>query len=544
LSAHSQLRTPQGDGEVLAVPPLSDVGRLLEENRRRLAAFENGTAGPFGRSWAELRRDARGAVVEAALQYLGRAHGGGHRHGPPTTFRYGVPLLLAGHQPELYHPGVWVKNFAINGLARAHGLAPVNLIIDSDAIKSTALRVPAPAELSADGEPHLRTVLFDRWTGDVPWEEQDVADAGLFDTFADRAMEVLRPWDWRPLLPEVWADVRQQRKTTSNLGECFNAARRRLELAWGCYNLEVPMSALCRTTPFHVFACHLLANLPRFVAVHNAALHAYRARNGIRRGNQPAADLTADDGWLEAPLWGWCAGDRSRHRLFVRSRAGRIELRAGRTAWPSLPADGEQMVAELGPLEELGHKVRTRAFTTTLFARMLLADLFVHGIGGGKYDEVTDELIRGFYECEPPSFLVLSATLRLPPANLIRGDLAGECHRLAWERRDLHWNPQRHLDDGLRDDRQVQHLTAEKQAWIQRPVATVGQRRERFVMLRQLNDFLRQPLEIVERQRTEELAVCQRRFAAQTVLRRRDHAFCLYPESTLRPFCTQFLQMK
>ena len=27
------------------------------------------------------------------------------------------PLLLAGHQPELSHPGVWVKNFALNGLA-------------------------------------------------------------------------------------------------------------------------------------------------------------------------------------------------------------------------------------------------------------------------------------------------------------------------------------------------------------------------------------------------------------------------------------------
>src|SRR5262249_2863990 len=49
--------------------------------------------------------------------------------------------------------------------------------------------------------------------------------------------------------------------------------------------------------------------------------------------------------------------------------------------------------------------------------RLFLADLFVHGIGGGKYDEITDELVRRFYGGEPPDFLVLSATLWLPVAH-------------------------------------------------------------------------------------------------------------------------------
>ena len=52
--------------------------------------------------------------------------------------------------------------------------------------------------------------------------------------------------------------------------------------------------------------------------------------------------------------------------------------------------------------------------TTTLFARLLLADMFIHGLGGGKYDELTDSLMRDFYGIEPPSFLVLTGTLRLP----------------------------------------------------------------------------------------------------------------------------------
>ena len=49
-----------------------------------------------------------------------------------------------------------------------------------------------------------------------------------------------------------------------------------------------------------------------------------------------------------------------------------------------------------------------------MFARMLVGDVFLHGIGGGKYDELTDVLIQRFYSVQPPRYLVLSATLRLP----------------------------------------------------------------------------------------------------------------------------------
>ena len=44
-----------------------------------------------------------------------------------------------------------------------------------------------------------------------------------------------------------------------------------------------------------------------------------------------------------------------------------------------------------------GIRLRTRALTTTMFARFLLGDLFVHGIGGAKYDELGDEIARGFF---------------------------------------------------------------------------------------------------------------------------------------------------
>ena len=53
-----------------------------------------------------------------------------------------TPLVVTGHQPELFHPGVWVKNFATAAIARAHGGLGLNLIVDNDLPKSASIRVP------------------------------------------------------------------------------------------------------------------------------------------------------------------------------------------------------------------------------------------------------------------------------------------------------------------------------------------------------------------------------------------------------------------
>jgi hypothetical protein len=524
LSAGDPPRAPAQDGAVVARPPLSEAGALLERNRGLLRA------GPdlLGRPWPDLRRLAREEVVRAAADYMAR-------RGEPVPAAGAASLVLAGHQPELFHPGVWVKNFALQGLARRHGVTPLNLVVDNDTVKATALRVPGRAGVEAP-RPHAVAVPFDRWAGEAPYEERAVADPELFASFADRAMAVLAGWGYSPLLPTFWAGVLRQKEKGPLLGECFAGARREFERAWGCHNLEVPLSAVCRTEAFAWFGCHLLAELPRFHALHDERVRAYRARHGIRSRNHPVPDLAAEGDWLEAPLWGWRRGGTRRGRVFARLRPDRVELRVSGEQWPALPRGGPAAVAAWRGLEGQGLKVRSRALTTTLFARLLLADLFIHGIGGGKYDELTDELIRGFYGVEAPAFVVLSATRLLPlPAPRASPE---ECRRLAHELRDVHYNPQRHL--GIEADRRLRELAREKEAWYDRQPADARGRRERFAALRGLTARLREPLLGRERRLRAERAECERRLAANAVLRRRDYAFPLYPEAALRPFCTQF----
>jgi hypothetical protein len=533
--APRRLRAPQHSGAIVAEPPLASAGNLLSDNRKVLA---EAPAPLLGRSWDELRAQARQAAVSCAQDYLRSA-------GEPTETWGNNSLVMAGHQPDLFHPGVWIKNFALHGLARAHNATPINLVVDNDTAKSTALRVPTCGN-EHNHSPHVVQIPFDHWTGEVPYEERPVRDERLFESLPDNLAPLTKEWGFVPLLPRLWDEARRQAKRTQFLGERVVAARRSIERQWGCHNLELPVSLLCRTEPFAWFTYHLLSELPRFHAVHNACVHEYRQTYGIRSRNHPVPDLASEGDWLEAPFWGWRADTAARRgRLFCRLRSHALELRLQQGTWPSLPAinvgDPAAGVWALQDLERRGFKVRSRALTNTLFARLFLCDLFVHGIGGGKYDELTDEIIRRFYGCRPPAFLVLSGTLLLP-LETAPGP-TGSCRRLRHELRDIYYNPQRHLANGAQETTAERELAAQKAAWIVRPTPDARRRKERFENLRALTEKLRTHVGPQATAVEQQLVQCEHRLHLSEVMLRRDYPFCLYPEESLRSFCTQFLEI-
>jgi hypothetical protein len=208
-----------------------------------------------------------------------------------------------------------------------------------------------------------------------------------------------------------------------------------------------------------------------------------------------------------------------------------LELRVGADHWPTLPAN--KTVSQWKDLENHGFKVRSRALTNTLYARLFVGDLFIHGIGGAKYDELTDEISRRFFGVAPPEYLVLSATKLLPvpryPVHI------ADVQRLTRRVRDLKCNPQRFVQED-----EVRELVAEKQSWITRQPEGARARRERFEALRRVTQSLRPHVFSQWYAAKRDLDLCKQQLQANAVLNRRDYAFCLFPEGELRPFVTQF----
>lgn len=191
---------------------------------------------------------------------------------------------------------------------------------------------------------------------------------------------------------------------------------------------------------------------------------------------------------------------------------------------------GTRLCWDWRELHATGWKVRPRALTTTLFARLLLADAFLHGIGGALYDVLTDELIRRFYGIEAPGYAVVSATRYLPlPLFPSRGP---DYQRVRRESRDLRWNPQK-LDP-------QSDLAREKERWQRETPHSTADRRARYRELRRLTGLLRETVPQEELVRCERrLAQCCQELSANAVLRRRDAAFVLYPASALRSLSDQ-----
>jgi hypothetical protein len=533
----SRLRAPREDSCVLAEPPLSEIGRLLSDNQNRL---NSPSLRILGRPLDGLRRDIRFEILGTAHEYMRQA--GQPADSAPRPFPL-TPLFLAGHQPELFHAGVWCKNFALHGLASQHGAAAINLIVDNDTVKSTALHLPEIESLDPSHPAvHRATIPFDHWLGELPYEENSVQDEELFANFAERTMAVCRSWPYTPLLPRFWQQACLQARRTPLLGERLAAARRTIERQWNCQNLELPVSKLSQTESFAWFAVHLLADLPRFHETYNAAVRDHRKQHGVRSKNHPVPDLAAEGEWLEVPLWAWRGGERHRQRLFARRNQGTIDLRAGNDAWPRLPDpnDPGQCVGAWQELEPRGFKARPRALTMTMFSRLFVGDLFIHGVGGGKYDELTDEIIRRFYGIEPPAFLILTATLLLPlPAFSAKVEQQRELHRTL---RKLHYNSQRYVP--WANSESGNRLVDEKLQWINMQPANRQERRERFETLRALNEKMWPFVADRKRDAQAHLAQVEAQLHANAILQRREYAFCLFPEQKLRGFYSQFLMPK
>ncbi len=558
-----RLRAPSEQCETLAIPPLNEMPAAVASNREQIASWNYNW---LGKPLHDLRRLAREDAITAARQYTDWLDSLSPLSRFPSFKREGrgetpradnAPLILSGHQPELIHPGVWAKNFTLDGLAQSTGGCGLHLIVDNDALRSTRIAVP----IGSRAHPAIEFIPFDADAGSSPWEKAVVRDEALFASFAHRVSSALACWPISPLLRSIWpaacAAITSTNPRRATLADALTAARHAIERHWGLNNLELPMSRLCHTEGFAWFVCRLFSDVRKLHADYNAIVETYRRVNRIRSVSHPVPNLVGDsatssNNWLEVPLWVWRESDSRRQRLFAKATASHVTLSDGREVLASLPlsADGtaDRAVSQLRDLFANGLNIRTRALTTTMFARVCLGDIFLHGLGGAKYDEMTDRLIARLFGLTPPSYLTVTATMHLPLASwdVSPVDVAELRHRL-W---DFDHNAERHVPSTCWPEArrvEVEALLSERRGLIaeqieQDAMAATRLRRhtrsENFQRCRRLKALNRRLAELAGDTRRNLVAAVQTARScldANSILRSREYSFCLFPEESLRP---------
>jgi hypothetical protein len=510
--AHRRIRAPREHGQALIEPARGEIAAILTGNRKlsshKLPRSKHLADGFVG----QARRDLIAAAADHTRQYRDIAAL------PDVT----APLLMAGHQPELFHAGVWFKNFLLSSLGAAHQATAINLIVDNDTVNGPAIRVPSGTRES----PLVETVALDAATEEIPFEQRTILDPALFDSFGERVGKTLRPWIENPLVDELWRHARAMRRETNNLGQVLARARHVLEGQWGLNTLEVPLSVVVAQPSFRCFALARLWNADDLRRDYNSALHDYRAVNHIRSRAHPVPDLATDGEWCETPFWIWTSEQPLRKHLFVRHAGDALQLTDRQALTLDLPAGEDQQLELWAAWEQRGIKIRPRALMTTMYARVVLSDLFIHGIGGAKYDEVTDAIIRRSMNIVPPKFLTATATVQLP-LDFLRST-AAELQTAQHEARELQFHAEQYLSAGdaaefvSRKQKLLQEIPprGSKKGWHQEMVA--------------VNDALHSRAAQEQRRLDQRAAQLAEQYRLTRLLGSREFSFCLFPAEFLR----------
>ncbi len=502
------LRAPPNDGDVLIEPPASELRRLAADAVHHWAAMPGGIGGV---PWVALR----GAVRQ--------------RLGVPVD----APLIVTGHQPEFMHPGVWAKYVVADRLAVAIGGVALNLVVDNDVPKTTAVAMPV---ISGD-RLSLEQVPFARPGAGTPYECIPRADSAVIAAARQRFAAIMGAAFNASALPaflEGFAGegsrdfVEQMVAGRAAVDRAFDVAVRdvRVSAAWGGAML---LDWVLRARDF--------------AQSYNRALAEYRREAAVRGPNRPLPDLRMAGSRVELPVWAYDA-DGPRRRVFVERDEGQIRLFAedeliGRAAVADLGREGAvpdvlQAACRM--------KLRPRALALTLWARLVAGDLFIHGIGGAKYDRITDKIIRSYYGVEPPPMACVSATLVFWPGRtpVSRGEIASARR---WVR-DVIYQP----DRWAAGTAGAAPLLAERCAAIARSNALReaacgsdrrGERREVFRRIRDLNARIvgLRP-GIVDEARTA-LEQLEQRARDDRIAGSRERFFAMFPLSRLAGLCRE-----
>ncbi len=444
-------------------------------------------------------------------------------------------LFLSGHQPELFHPGVWYKNAVISRLAQdLRGLA-INLIIDHDLPKHAAIQVPT------EGTDHSLTrsaISPLDIQSNVPWEMLDQF-ATIKRGFAEQVQQVahnLLPH--QPLIDQYWSLVLRAVDEGTPIGQAFAFARHELELQRGWSTMELPMSEVCDTWEFGQFVAMVVADAERFAEVYNKARKSYRDHQRIRNQAHPVPPLgmqsIEDTRWIELPFWIYSDSKPKREGLWLVHRESRFVL-------SSRPKDLSQKIeVDLGTspslsltvferLKSQGIRIRSRALSTTLFLRVFAADLFVHGIGGGMYDQVTDQIIREWLSIEAPVYMVASASLHLPMFAKVEReefDVAGLQQRI----RQTVFQPEKTLTNEQRSDATIRELVNRKQVLLQSiPMTNHDHAKSQWhVQLSEVNEALSLHTSAIRRHLEDLLKHAKHQQRQKKLIQSREYAFVLF----------------
>jgi hypothetical protein len=419
------------------------------------------------------------------------------RHGRTT------PIIATGHQPTLWHPGILAKDLAADALAKHVGGSTLHVVVEHNPLGPVTLDLP-----TRQGQRFgvNRFVLGDPPAGHAtppnraPTLDRNQVAQQLSGLGASNELPFVR--DGLRRIAEAYATAGEHEHLAAQTTAALDALKRPY------LNGPMPTRPSSDIVTKH-FVDRLLSDPVGCVRSYNRAALAYPDA-GIR-------PLYLGRDVVEAPLW--AQGEGVSVPVF-------IDL--GDSERPFLFTQHEQI--DLTGPEALAY-LRPRAITLSALMRSEHCDLFIHGTGGGVYDQVTERWWRDWVGETLAPMAVVSADVYLPfDAPLATRD---ELTQAQWFAHHLPHNVDRYTD--AEDDAEAA-LIREKQRLLDHMDDDRDKRRrsKAFQRIHAINAELCAHHQAKLAEAAERLKQTRVGVANAAIARRRDWCFALYPPDSLR----------
>jgi hypothetical protein len=284
-------------------------------------------------------------------------------------------IYITGHQPELFHPGILFKDLILNKLSSKHGAFPIHLVVDTDIFefKYQYPKIFGSSAILKHFEIHQNKIFIyeeenlEKREFLVQILESQLNDLKLFLSFTD--------YETAKIYINYYIQFLKN-------GESIHIVNEKIrEIFFKDNHIFIPtikLSQIINLKSFKKFTKYISNRSEEFISIHNDALKNYRHEHKIKNHAQPIPDL--DMG--ELPFW-------------------ELDQLEGNRIHAKIPFSNKNLYSP-------------RAITNTMFIRLFVCDLFIHGKGGGRYELISDKIIQNFFEIEAAPYYIASATQHIP----------------------------------------------------------------------------------------------------------------------------------
>lgn len=516
-------KIPEKNGEFLLSHPKNLVPYLLRKNKEKIKAY-NFTIEE--ENVQDFRKKIREKVINLSLNFTS---GLGIKN---DFYRDTDTIVQTGHQPDFYHPGILIKNLLLNKIKSTEKVNAINLIVDSDIFGEMGVNIPA----YIDGITKNKEILLSN-PYHTPYEFILAPTRDLFDLFTKKIGMHLS----HPQFKSLYINFSRFVKNVTNgfnpdkyfetISDFMTFIRRIYEDEVGSCYLEVPVSYICNTDEFLTFFISIAKRSEKFADIYNNKLGKYRMEHKFRYPVNPFPNLKVDGKKIELPFWHYCQENEyaviKRKRVFseVGNKGVKIYFEDGKEINFSEKNIGIDII------RKSGIKIRPKAITLTLFNRIFVSDVFIHGVGGAKYDRITDEIIRDFYGVEPPEFITTSLTL-YPAFNLSKGDGQDEIRVLEKRLREMRYNPERYI----KDIHEEKNTLKEKETLISLLNKDNADKKEIAIRLKTINEKIYQKIKSEAKDVEDKIELLKKQQGEVKLMQIRDYPYFLFSPEEFTKF--------